>query len=150
MSAPPLSGKRSLLVGGGALLWAGFLAGVSMLATPIKFTAPSLALPVALDVGRVTFAALNKVEIGAALALVLLVVLFGRSMWNVIGAALLVGLVAAQTLWLLPALDARVQIIMEGGVPPESNLHLLYVVAEGVKLLILAGLGAFNLWSARR
>ena len=53
-------------VGGFALFWAGFLAGVSFLATPIKFTAPRLALPVALDVGRVTFAALNKVEIAAA------------------------------------------------------------------------------------
>lgn len=34
-----------------AVLWAGLLLGVSFLATPVKFLAPSLSLPVALDVG---------------------------------------------------------------------------------------------------
>ena len=45
-----------------ALVWFGVLAGVSFLATPIKFMAPSLSLSVALDVGRQTFAALNPLE----------------------------------------------------------------------------------------
>jgi hypothetical protein len=43
-----------------AILWLGLLLGVSFLATPAKFLAPSLALPVALDVGRHTFAVFNK------------------------------------------------------------------------------------------
>lgn len=34
-----------------ALFWAGMLAGVSFLATPVKFEAASLSLPVALEVG---------------------------------------------------------------------------------------------------
>lgn len=46
-----------------ASAWAGFLAGVSFLATPVKFLAPSLTLPVALDVGRQTFFAFNRSEI---------------------------------------------------------------------------------------
>jgi hypothetical protein len=150
MNAAAATRSDSLLLGGSALAWAGFLAGVSLLATPIKFTAPSLVLPVALDVGRVTFAALNRVEIGAALIFLVLAVWVGRTLWNVAGAALLAGLVAAQTLWLLPGLDARVDTIIAGGTPPESNLHLVYVLVEGIKLLILFALAILNLWGVQR
>ena len=45
-----------------AAAWFGMLLGVSFLATPAKFLAPSLTLGVALDIGRQTFAILNKVE----------------------------------------------------------------------------------------
>lgn len=142
--------RFSLAFGGGALLWGGFLAGVSLLATPVKFTAPSLILPVALDVGRVTFAALSRIEIGAALLLIVLALTLGRNLWNIAGALLLAALVASQVLWLLPELDARVQIIMDGGTPPESGTHLLYIVIEAIKLILLCGLGVLNLWRARR
>lgn len=144
------SRRGSMLVGGAALLWAGFLSGVSLLATPIKFQAPSLDLPVALDVGRVTFAALNKVEIAAAVVLIILVLARGRQLWSMVGAVIVALLVAAQTLWLLPGLDARVQIIIDGGTPPESSAHLVYIVVEGTKLLLLAAIGVLNLWAARR
>jgi len=140
----------SALAGGAALLWAGVLAGVSLLATPIKFTAPSLDLAVALDVGRVTFAALNMTELVLAVVLLLIVLIVARSMWNVAGAVLLAALVVAQAVWLLPALDARVQIIMDGGTPPESGAHLIYIVAEGLKLAVLLGLGIANLVAAAR
>ncbi|MGI9238139.1 MAG: hypothetical protein ACR2QZ_12120, partial [Woeseiaceae bacterium] len=50
-------------------LWVGVTVGISMIATPVRFTATSITRPIALDVGRVVFAALNKAE------LVLLVVL---------------------------------------------------------------------------
>lgn len=43
--------------------WVGMTVGISMIATPIRFTAMSITRPVALDVGRVVFAALNKAEI---------------------------------------------------------------------------------------
>lgn len=140
----------SRLVGGFALLWAGFLGGVSFLATPVKFTAPSLDLPVALDVGRVTFAALDKVEIAAAVVLLALAIVYARTALSFGGAVLLAALVAAQALWLLPALDARVETIIGGGTPPESNLHLLYVGVEAVKLLVLLALGFANLRGSRR
>ena len=38
-----------------AWLWAGLVLGVSFVATPVKFLAPSLSLADALAVGRVTF-----------------------------------------------------------------------------------------------
>ena len=43
-------------------LWIGLLVGVCFIATPAKFQAQSLSLPVALDVGRSTFAIWNNVE----------------------------------------------------------------------------------------
>jgi hypothetical protein len=39
----------------GMFLWAGMLLGVSFIATPAKFLAPSLPLAQALDVGRSSF-----------------------------------------------------------------------------------------------
>jgi hypothetical protein len=38
--------------------------GVSFLATPAKFMASSITLPVALDAGRHAFSVLNKIECG--------------------------------------------------------------------------------------
>jgi hypothetical protein len=52
-----------------ALVWAGMIIGVSGLATPIKFTAPSLTLPHALEGGRVTFHLFSRVEWGLAIML---------------------------------------------------------------------------------
>jgi hypothetical protein len=135
----------SRIVSAVALVWGGLLAGVSFLATPVKFVAPSLALPVALDVGRVTFSALNRVEIGAAVVLIGLVFLTARSALNLAGALVLAGLVLVQAFWLLPALDARVATIMAGGTPPESGLHVAYIAIEGTKLVILLAVGALNL-----
>jgi hypothetical protein len=146
--SPPAPGV-SRLAGGFALVWAGCLAGVSLLATPVKFSAPSLELAVALDVGRVTFAALNRLEIVLAALLILIVVVRARAAWNVAGALLLAALVGAQALWLLPGLDARVQVIMDGGTPPDSPLHWLYIGVEGVKLVLLAALGVANLMRQR-
>ncbi|MGD9738791.1 MAG: hypothetical protein AB7O56_07155 [Bauldia sp.] len=121
-----------------ALLWLGVLFGVSFLATPIKFTAQSLTLPTALDVGRATFHLLVKVE-WVAFALLLGAVASAR-----FPAAQLVVLVilalslAAQTFVLLPNLDGRVEAIIAGQEIGESRLHLIYVGVEILKLLTLA------------
>lgn len=123
------------------LVWAGLALGVAFLATPAKFLAPSLALPVALDVGRHTFRIYNRVEI----ALLLVLVGFAarspmRRPWAA-ALALPALVLVAETAWLLPALDARVGVILAGGRPPPSSLHIVYVAAEALKLLWLLGAG---------
>lgn len=122
-----------------ALCWFGFSAGVSFLATPAKFLAPSLSLPVALDVGRQTFAVLNKVEWVLATALLLLVAVLPvrRSWLATAGATAAAGLVLLEAVWLLPALDARVGIIIAGGTAPDSGLHQAYIAIEAAKLALL-------------
>jgi hypothetical protein len=123
-----------------SLLWAGMLLGVSFLATPAKFLAPSLALPVALDVGRHTFAVFNGVEIGWSAALVGLTLFRLPARWLYGMVAISCGIVALETAWLLPVLDARVGMIIAGSTPPESSLHLLYILLEAVKLAALLAL----------
>ena len=120
------------------LLWAGILFGVSFLATPAKFSAPSLTLPVAVDVGRSTFAVLNQVESGCAV-LSLGLLLAGASRAFVVRLAL--GLAALglllETLWLLPALDERARIVIDSGTPPASSLHDVYIGIDAAKLVAL-------------
>ncbi len=131
------------------LLWAGILFGVSFLATPAKFQAPSLTLPAAVDVGRTTFAALNRVELGCAL-LVAGLLLSGAaralSVWLSSGTAL-IGLLL-ETLWLLPILDERARLVIAGGVPQASNLHEIYIALDVIKFLALVTV-AFLLLSQR-
>jgi hypothetical protein len=147
-----------------ALVWFGVLAGVSFLATPIKFVAPSLSLAVALDVGRQTFAALNLLELILAFVLLVITILQYRGVRSlspttgqsahqsvrrsrapvIISLSLLV-LVLSQTLWLLPVLDARVEMILQGNPPPASSLHLVYIGVDVIKLCLLGLLAGISL-----
>lgn len=120
-----------------AAIWFGMLHGVSFLATPAKFLAPSLSLPVALDVGRHTFAVFNKVE-WLLSAVLMATVLAGDQRWPSMSAIVAaIVLVAAETIWLLPLLDQRVGMIIAGQQPPPSNLHNLYIAFELAKLIVL-------------
>lgn len=121
-------------------LWAGVLVGVSFVATPVKFLAPSLSLAVALDVGRQTFRALNWIEIGCAVVLLAIVLARYRTKIAVSLAFLLAAAVLAQAVWLLPLLVARVGMIIAGQSPQPSSLHSFYVMLEVLKLVLLAGL----------
>jgi hypothetical protein len=94
-------------------------------------------LPVALNVGRHTFAVFNKTE-WLLSALLLISVLAGDRTWlgtSIAGLAIV--LVVAETVWLLPLLDQRVGRIMAGQQPRASNLHNLYIAFEVTKLVAL-------------
>jgi hypothetical protein len=119
-----------------AMFWLGLLIGVAFLATPAKFLAPSLSLPVALDVGRHTFYVFNKVE-WVLVAVLLLMLLSGGSIWLRILGIIAGLLVIAETVWMLPLLDQRVSLIIAGKTAPPANLHSLYIVMEFVKLFAL-------------
>ncbi len=129
-----------------AYVWLGMVLGVSFLATPIKFRAESLTMPVALDVGRTTFHAFGKVE--WVLTAVLVVISFRvRSGlepvdWLLIG--LMVVIVVAQAGWLIPRLDLRVEAIIADNPLPPSHLHMVYAGTEGTKALTLLFLGAWT------
>lgn len=121
-----------------ASLWFGLLLGVSFLATPVKFLAPSLTLPVALDIGRHTFAVLNKIEWVTAV-LLLFLLLGGCRSWLANAAAIIAALlVLAETVWLLPALDQRVSLIIAGQPLPISSDHNIYIAIDIMKLAALA------------
>lgn len=127
-----------------ALIWAGMAIGVSGLATPVKFQAVSLSLPVALEVGHVTFRAFSKVE-WLLLLLLLLSAAIARprvriGLWLAVG--LVAAIVLAQAIWLLPVLDMRIGAVISGNALAPSHHHLFYVIAEGAKLIALLAIGA--------
>ena len=121
-----------------AAVWLGMLLGVSFLATPAKFMAPSLTLPVALDVGRHTFAVFNKAEWLLSALLIGALLIGGRTRLGTAAVAAAILLVAMETFWLLPLLDQRVGAIIAGQPPAPSGLHNLYIALELAKLLVLA------------
>jgi len=126
-------------------MWAGMTVGISMIATPVRFTAVSISRPVALDVGRVVFAALNKAELLALVLLLIIVRVSGRSreLWAWCGILILI--VLAQGAWLIPELAARTDIIMAGGELPPSAAHAIYLSLELVKIGLLLFLGFSSL-----
>jgi len=122
-------------------VWFGMTAGVSLLATPVRFTATTLTRPVALDVGRVVFAALNKAEFVALIILLLVVRLTGKAkeLWAFCGILTLI--LMAQSIWLLPELAARTDLIIAGIEPPASIAHAAFSILELSKLLLLLYMG---------
>jgi len=117
--------------------WFGMTAGISLLATPIRFSAATITRPIALDVGQVVFSALNKAELMALVLLLIVVRSSGqaRSLWAVCGVLALI--LMAQSAWLLPELAARTQMIISGQEPPQSYVHAIYSSLELAKLGIL-------------
>lgn len=120
-----------------ALLWCGIVIGVSFIATPAKFQAASLTLPVALDVGRSTFALSHLVQLALAAA-ASISVLRGGSRWLLAA----VGALLVQHLVLLPLLDARVAAVIAGAPSTSPSPHILYVALEVLKIVVLGWLGA--------
>ena len=124
-----------------SLLWAGMIGAISFLEAPVKFTAPSLTLPIGLDVGRHVFGAFNKVEFVWG-TLLLVVVLTGKmpigiKLWSFLVAALLI----LECFWLLPVLDKRALAIIAGQSPEGSSPHTWYIVFDAVKLISLIVIG---------
>jgi hypothetical protein len=143
-----LAGARCAL-GALIMLWAGVLIGVSFLGAPAKFGAPGLSLPMAMEIGRREFGALNLTEIALAVVTLALAAYVrpGRATWLALGLAALI--VVLQWLWLLPVLDARAELIIQGGTPEPAPWHRLYIGAEILKLLALLASGWLTLWRPR-
>lgn len=118
-----------------ALLWAGMIAGISFLEAPVKFTAPSLTLPVGLDVGRHVFQAFNKVEI--VFGTILLILIFAGHLALKIRILIfgILMLLALQCFWLLPILDERAIVIISGRTPAGESPHIWYIIFDALKLM---------------
>ena len=119
------------------LLWIGFILAISFMETPLKFQAPSLTLPVDLEIGYLVFHALNATEIGLATVITAITLLANWSR-NIRLLTFLIGLLlATQTVLLYALLDARTLAIIHGTEVPEPSYHPVYITLEGVKLLLL-------------
>ena len=127
------------------ILWSGMIAGISFLEAPVKFTAPSLTLPIGLDVGRHVFGAFNKVEIVFGTILMLLIFMKKSPLLLKLPCFLAVILLILETFWLLPVLDKRALIIIAGQSPEGASPHTWYIVFEAIKLISLLIAGSLGI-----
>lgn len=128
------------------LIWSGAIIGVSFVATPVKFRAPNLTLPVAIEVGKVTFHAMQALECSLFGALLFDAAFLHKaelSEWRLLGG--LGACLSLQTLWLMPMLDKKSEPVIKGLIKeqrPRSFEHSCFVVVEVLKL-VLATLGGW-------
>ncbi len=129
-------------------LWIGFVCAISFMEAWLKFRAPGITVPLGLGIGRIVFNALNKVEWVLAIAILIHILISKQSVFKSGHMAYFipVALLIVQTVWLLPTLDARAQLHIDGAHVPPSNLHFWFVAIEVVKVtsLFLFGLSLFK------
>ena len=124
-----------------ALIWLGMVLGISFLEAPVKFMAPSVTLEIGLDIGRYVFGVFNKVECVLALVIAILLIIVRRKDLSMVPIGLAWLSLALQTAWLLPVLEARTEVIIQGQTPAPSVSHTIYVVLEVIKAVSLAVYG---------
>lgn len=122
-----------------ACIWLGFVCAISFMEAWLKFQAPGITVPLGLGIGRIVFAALNRME--WLFAIVILLHYF-RSSHPVIGYWDLsyfipCVILIVQTFFWLPALDARAELHIQGAVMSPSTLHFYYIAAEIGKAIAL-------------
>ena len=127
-------------------LWCGMILAIGFLEAPLKFKAPGITRELGLGIGKLVFSALNTVEIVIAivLAAAFFTVSAAKTARFVFGAVILILIV--QTFWLIPALIARADVIIGGAEPPESSAHVLYIVFEAAKVILLLALTVLLQW----
>lgn len=128
-------------------IWFGAVCAISFMEAPLKFNAPNLTTPVALEIGHIVFDALNKAEW-------VLIVLLGISLFltkptriEVAFYSFTAVILLVQTFWLFPILDARTIAVINSQPIPASNYHWIYIVLEAIKVMLLLALGIFSLRS---
>lgn len=120
-------------------IWIGMVFAISFLEAWLKFRAPGITLSLGLGIGRLVFSALNKAEWVLSL-LIFFHLARNKGQWlktENFAFYLPLVIVLLQTLWLLPALDARAALHISGAAPPPSNHHIYFVAMELTKTICL-------------
>lgn len=129
----------------GTFIWVGMVCSISFLESWLKFQAPGMTIDLGVGIGRLVFDMLNKVEIVLA---ALIIFSWWRSHkgfkkengYLFLGGVLIVLLI--QTIVLLPVMDNRADMRLQGMAVPPSYMHFYYV---GGELLKVAGLTIFGI-----
>jgi hypothetical protein len=130
-------------------IWAGCIGAISFMEAWLKFTAPGVTLATGLSIGKVVFAALNKVEVVFAMLIAIALLLSKTILWKAeILLFVSVVVLIIQSVWILPVLDQRVDLYLKGITPPASNMHFCFITLESIKLVSLLSYGfkQLTLW----
>ncbi|MEU0535496.1 hypothetical protein [Amycolatopsis tolypomycina] len=116
--------------------------GISFLEAPLKFRAPGVTLRLGLGIGRLVFAALNRIEVLLAIAVWVTLLAGHRAPASLAAAGAVVLVLLVQLAAVRPALTRRSDRVLAGEDGPRSRAHLVYVGLEVVKVVALVALGA--------
>lgn len=130
-----------------AFIWVGFVCAISFMESWLKFQAPGITVPLGLGIGRLVFNALNKTEwfFAVLIGINLIVSKHTLKQASTIFFALPIVLLLLQTFWLLPALDTRAELVINGATSEPSTLHWWFVGLEIIKVGFLFIFGFIHL-----
>ncbi len=122
--------------------WAGLVSAISFFEAWLKFRAEGVTLEIGLSIGKLVFTSLNRVEI-VLLLLVWIILLIQEKqdllritslhvMWWIVTCIL-----SLQTVWLLPAMVDRAELLITGTQLQGSNLHFWFGSFEVIKVSLL-------------
>lgn len=133
-----------------AFTWLGMVLAISFIEAPLKFRAPKVTLQIGLGIGRLVFRALNSVEAGMAVILVVATAMTRPSCTAVIAVGAAVLMLLAQIAGVRPFLTKRSDAVLadpDGGVGlKRSTAHFFYTGLEIIKViaLVVAGFALLN------
>ncbi|SHG48038.1 hypothetical protein [Flagellimonas flava] len=123
-------------------IWIGFVCAISFMEAWLKFQAPGIDTRLGVGIGKLVFAALNKVEITALLVIMICSINYRRYFnLSTIPLVVLSTILAIQTFWLLPQLSIHADLLIDNGTASKSYHHILYVLLEVLKIIALLTLG---------
>jgi len=125
--------------------WSGLVTGISFIEAPLKFQAPGITLELGLGIGKIVFGALTTLEMILSILVVFVLLQIkekGKFKWFYL---IPIGIVLIDNILLMPILNERLDLIVNGTPPPPSNTHWIYVILEGIKLISLFISGIFSL-----
>jgi len=123
-------------------LWIGFVCAISFMEAWLKFQAPGITIPLGLGIGRLVFSALNKVEWVFSLAILIQFLINRKLLSFTLGFFYIpFAILILQTIYLLPDLDVRAELIILGETVPSSSMHFFYIALEVVKVICLTIFG---------
>lgn len=120
-------------------IWVGFVCAISFMEAWLKFRSPGINIPLGLGIGRLVFSALNKVEWVLAIAVIANYAFEPKKEfnWSYILYIISFLILVFQTVYLLPALDARTEMHIKGLPVEPSSLHFIYIGIEVLKVVSL-------------
>jgi hypothetical protein len=128
-------------------VWLGMICAIAMEAQ-LKFQAPGITRELGLGIGKIVFTALNRVECAFALLLLITFFVFKNARRTQIIFAAIFSILLAQTVWLIPNLIGRIDLITSGNQPPDSFVHLFYIGFEICKMILLMVLSVLLNWQS--
>lgn len=122
--------------------WAGLISAISFLEAWLKFRADGVTREIGLSIGTLVFTVLNRIELVLLLIVLILFVVprgfkaiklstLNLMFWGV------PAILLTQTIWLLPQLMQRAELIIHGQEPSNSVVHIFFILFEFLKLILL-------------